>query len=142
MFKTKAVYEFDCSNIEDLLCESKDFMTEKIALVAEPFKWSGGYGISFYRRDILTAVVNTRYISDINRVVGRIDCYDYDYDSKVVNLMSNLAENELRPKLAEETVWTLFFECVIMKNGDWLMEYFPKYYEFMKGRLYDSGEVC
>lgn len=82
---------------------------ENRCIVAEPSKWSRGYGILFM-------------IEIENRIIECYEYFDEDVDSSLSLLLEPLYKGEIRGRYAEELVWTIFFR--LCRNEDWLKDNF------------------
>ena len=96
-------------------------------IIAEPFEWDNGYGISF----IIEAEVplEGKVIGSRNKIMQRYDYFDRDVDYELSLLFSPLFNGEIRGKYAEKIVWNIFYK--LCKKEEWLKDHFPEYAEFI-----------
>lgn len=121
MFKMKPIqYKF-----QPKFEPTKDIYNKYI--IAEPFEWNNGYGISF----IIEAEIplEGKIIGSRVKTLGRYDYFDKDVDYELSLLFSPLFNGEIRGNYAEKIVWNIFYK--LCRKEEWLEDNFCEYVEFM-----------
>lgn len=100
-------------------------------IIAEPFEWNNGYGISFIIE--VEIPLEGKSIGSRIKQVERYDYFDRDVDYELSLLFSPLFHGEIRGKYAEKIVWNVFYK--LCKKEEWLDNNFPEYAEFINKQL-------
>ena len=92
-------------------------------IIAEPFKWDNGYGISF----IIEAEIplEGKIIGSRIKTIERYDYFDKDVSEKDYGLslmFSPLCNGEIRGEYAERIVWNIFYKMCV--NEEWVINNF------------------
>lgn len=100
-------------------------------IIAEPFDWNNGYGISFIIE--VEIPLEGKIIGSRTKTLERYDYFDRDvrninYDLSL--LFAPLFNGDIRGKYAENVIWRIFVK--LCRNEKWLEEHFCEYIEILK----------
>ena len=96
-------------------------------IIAEPFEWDNGYGISFIIE--VEIPLEGKIIGSRIKTLERYDYFDKNIDYELSLLLHPLFYGEIRGKYAEKIVWNIFYK--LCKKEKWLEDNFPEYAEFI-----------
>mgnify|MGYP001142013482 CR=1 FL=1 len=96
-------------------------------IIAEPFQWNRGYGISFIVESEIP--LKDSPIGSKIKQIARHDYFDKDIDGELNVVFAPLFKGEIRGNYAEDIVWNIFYR--LCKDEEWLKENFPDYIQYV-----------